>query len=108
MLAIAREGMWQSAVAGHVGLTHATVNRKFQRHAAIGNLVPGKSTGSPDNHASSRACFVEDGLTGSLHKYSSFGGADEKFIWNEDCLKNIDNRSCPMVTVPIDTQGSPC
>ena len=26
VLAVAREGIWQSAIAGHVGLTHATVN----------------------------------------------------------------------------------
>ena len=45
VLAHACEGMWQIDIAGHVGLTRATVNRILWRHAATGTLVPGKSTG---------------------------------------------------------------
>ena len=33
----------QGAIAAHVGLTRATVNRILKRHAATGSLVPGKS-----------------------------------------------------------------
>ena len=47
VLALAREGMWQSAFASLAGLTHTTVNHILQRHAATGTLVPGKSTGAP-------------------------------------------------------------
>ena len=45
VLALAREGMRQSVLAGHVGLTHATVNCIFRRRAATGTLVPDRSTG---------------------------------------------------------------
>ena len=47
VFALAREGINQCAIAAHVGLTRATVNRILKRHAAIGSLVPGKSLGAP-------------------------------------------------------------
>ena len=47
VLALAGEGMWQSAVAGCMGVTHDVVNRILQRHAATRTLVPGKSMGAP-------------------------------------------------------------
>ena len=47
VLALACEGMWQSAIAGCMGQSRATVNRILQRHVATGTLVPGKSTGAP-------------------------------------------------------------
>ena len=47
VFALAREGIKQSAIAAGVGLTRATVNRILKRHAAIGSLVPGKSSGAP-------------------------------------------------------------
>ena len=94
VLALAREGMRQSAIAGRVGLTRTTVNRILRRHAATGPW------GLLRIHTSSRRCFVEDGLTGSLHKCPGLDGADEEFVWNEG--------SCPVVTIPIDSQGSPC
>ena len=47
VLALAREGIKQGAIAARVGLTHATVNRILKRHAATGSLVPGKSSGAP-------------------------------------------------------------
>ena len=45
VLALAREGMRQSAITGRRGLTSATAYRIFRRHAATRTLVPGKSTG---------------------------------------------------------------
>ena len=47
VFALAREGIKQGAIAARVGLTRATVNRIFKRHAATGSLVPGKSSGAP-------------------------------------------------------------
>ena len=47
VLAHAREGMRQNAIAGLVGLTRATVNGLLWMHAATGSLVPGKSKGAP-------------------------------------------------------------
>ena len=46
VLALANEGMWKSAIAGRVGLTHATVNRFLWRHVATGYLVPDMSMGA--------------------------------------------------------------
>ena len=47
VFALAREGIKQGAIAARVGLTRATFNRIFKRHAATGSLVPGKSSGAP-------------------------------------------------------------
>ena len=47
VFALAHEGIKQGAIAAHVGLTRATVNRILKRHAATGSLVPGKSSGAP-------------------------------------------------------------
>ena len=47
VLALAHEGMRQNAIAGRVGLTHATINRILPRHVATGTLEPGKSTEVP-------------------------------------------------------------
>ena len=44
VLAFAHEGMQQSAIAGHMGLTRAIGNRILWRRSATGTLVPGKST----------------------------------------------------------------
>ena len=46
MLALANEGMGQSVIAGHVGLTRATVNHILLRHTATGTLVSGNSMGA--------------------------------------------------------------
>ena len=83
--------MWQSAIVGRVGLTHATVNRIFQRHAATGTLVPGKSTGAPWKTTTHKDCFVEDGLTGLLHKCSGLNGVDEEFVWMRAGWKTINS-----------------
>ena len=47
VLTLACEGIQQSAIAGHMGLTRATVNAILQRHAATGTLVPCKFTRAP-------------------------------------------------------------
>ena len=44
VLTLAREGMWQGAVADQVGLTRATVKSILQRHTAPRTLVSGKPT----------------------------------------------------------------
>ena len=78
VLALAHEGMRQSAIAGRMGLTCATVNRI----KASPRWLLGRS------HTSSRLCFVGDGPTGSLHKCSGLDGADEQIVWNEVWLQN--------------------
>ena len=47
VVALAWEGMWQSAIASHVGLTCATINGILGTDVATRTLVPGKSTGAP-------------------------------------------------------------
>ena len=44
---VAHQGMWQRAIAGHMGLVHAAINHILRRHAATGTLVPAKSMGAP-------------------------------------------------------------
>ena len=44
VLACPCKGMWQSALAGRMGLPPATVNHILRRHAATGTLGPGKPT----------------------------------------------------------------
>ena len=81
VLALAREGMRRSAIAGRVGLTHATVN----------NLILGTRQahgGSSIDQTSSRPCFVEDGPTRSLHNCSGLEGVDEEFVRNEGWPEN--------------------
>ena len=43
---------------------------------------------SLEDHTSSRPYFVQDGLTGSLHKCSGRDSMDEKFVWNEGRREN--------------------
>ena len=47
VLAFALEGMRESAIAGHVGLTRATINHILRRHAASGALFTLISKGDP-------------------------------------------------------------
>ena len=56
VLALAREGMPQSTIAGCVGLTRACINRILQRHAVNGTFVPGKSTEAPQKTTHRRDC----------------------------------------------------
>ena len=79
VLALAHEGIRQSAIAGRMGLTRAIINRILWRHVATGTLVPGKSTGTPRKTTPGQNCA----LTGSLHKFSLLDGAGEEFVWNE-------------------------
>ena len=58
VLAIAHEGMRQSAIDGRMGLTRATIKRILQRHAATGTLVPGKSTGASRKITSCQHCAL--------------------------------------------------
>ena len=43
--------------------------------------------GTLEDHTSSRAYFIQDGLIGSLHKCLGLDGADEEFVWNEGWLE---------------------
>ena len=66
VLALACEGMRQSAIAGHVDLTRATIIHILQRHAATGTFMP--------DHA----------LFGIVRQdRSGLEGVDEEFVWNE-------------------------
>ena len=47
VFALACEGIRQGAIAARVGLTRATFISILKRHAAMGSLVPGKSSGAP-------------------------------------------------------------
>ena len=58
VFALAREGIKQGAIAAHVGLTRATVNRILKRHAATGSLVPGKSSGAPRKTTPRQDCAL--------------------------------------------------
>ena len=81
--------MQQSAIAGCVSLTHATVNRILRRHAATRNFGASQvHWGASEDHTSSRPCFIEDGPTGSLHKCLGLDGADEEFVSNEGWSEN--------------------
>ena len=47
VLTLAREGIRHSDIAARVGIARRTVIRNLRRHAIMGNLEPGKSTGPP-------------------------------------------------------------
>ena len=92
MLALALEGMRQSAIAGHMGLTHATINRIFQRHVANGTLVPDKSTGASwkttphQDHALLRMVWQECFISAW-----ALDDVGEEFVWNEGWPESINN-----------------
>ena len=59
VLALAHDGMQQSAIVGRVGRTRATINCILWRHAASRTLVPGRFPGgSLEDNTSSRLCFM--------------------------------------------------
>ena len=101
VLVLAREGMRQSAIAGRVGLTRATVNRILQRHVAIGTSVPGKSKWA------SRKTIPR-------HDHALFRMVRQDRFISEICRKwgltgqPSTSGFCPAVTMLIDPQGSPC
>ena len=106
VLAFACEGIWRSAIAGHIDLTHATVNCILRRHAATGILVPGKSTGAPrkttprQDHALLRM-LRENRLIGLMPWWRRWSICVEWGLAG----KPSTTGSCPVVTDP---QGSPC
>ena len=85
VLALACEGMWQSTIAGRMGLTRVTINHIFRRHAATGKLMPGKAMRAPwkttprQDHALFRMVQTD---------HSGLDGVDEEFVWNEGWPKN--------------------
>ena len=84
VLALAHGGMRQGAIAGHMGLTRATINCVLRRHAAIGKLVPGKSSEAPRKTTSHQ----NQALVRMVWQCSGFGGVDEEFVWNEGWSEN--------------------
>ena len=109
MFAFAHEGMRQSAIAGHMGLTLAIVNRIFWRHAATGTLVSCKLTGASrkttprHDHALLRVVpqdrFISvRALTARMRNV--FGMRADRKTTNKQLLS-------PVVTMPIDPQRSP-
>ena len=71
VLALACEGMRQSAIAGHMDLTRATIIHILQRRAATGTFMP--------DHALFR--IVQQDRSG-------LDGVDEEFVWNEGWPEN--------------------
>ena len=109
VLPLACEGMWQSTVAGLVGLTCATVNRILVTHAATGTLVPGKSTGShrkttPYQDRALLRMVQQDRFIGARALTARMGN----LYAMEAGRKTIKNWLCSIVIVHIDLQGSPC
>ena len=105
VLALSPEGMRQSAIAGRVCLTRATIHRQPHPPGACCHRNFGARQvhgGSSEDHTLSRPCFVKDDPSGLLHNCSGLDGVHEQFVWNETTV------SCPVVTVPIGPQGSPC
>ena len=111
VVALTREDMRQSVIAGYVGLTHSTVNHIIRRHAGIGTLVPGRSTG-----ATSKTTPRQDSALLRTFGQDRFISAWDLTVWLRYLYemiagqKPINNRlgSCPMVTLTIGPQGSPC
>ena len=89
LLALACQGMWQNAIAGREGLTHATVNHMLQRHAANGTLVPSKSTRAPRKTTPRQDCALlrlvqEDHFIRAQASICM----DEEFVWNGSWPEN--------------------
>ena len=109
VLALARESMQQNSIAGRVGLTPATINRILQRLAVTGTLVPDKSTGAPRKTTPRQDCALL-----RMVQQDCFIGAWALMVQRSNLyrmragLKTNNNGSCPVVTVPMDPQGSPC
>ena len=108
MLALAGEGMWQSAIAGCVGLTRATVNCILGRHAATGNLMPGMSRGllNKPHLVKTVICW---GWSDRIALSARALTAQMRNLYGIKLAGNLSTTgSCPVDTVPIDPQGSPC
>ena len=110
VLAIAHEGMRQSAITGRVVLTHSTVNCIFQRHAATGTLTPGKSTRvprkiTPHQHCALLRVVWQDCFINARGPW--WRGWAVCMEWGLAGKPSTTN-SFPVVAVFIDLQGSPC
>ena len=96
VLALSREGMWQSYIAGRVGLTRATVNHILQRSAATGNLVQGQFT-----VATRKATYRQDRALFKVVQQDPFTSARGFPAWMRNLYgimagwKTIDNRLLP-------------
>ena len=58
VLALAHDGMQQSAIVCRVGRTRTTINCILWRHAATPTLVPGRFPGAPWNTTSRQDCAL--------------------------------------------------
>ena len=93
----------------YVGLTHAIVNHIFRTHAATGNLVPGKSTGTPwkntplQDRALLRMVWQDRSISARALTAQMKNLYGMKAGW-----KAISNRLLSAVTVLIDPQRRPC
>ena len=89
VLPLAHEGMWQSAIAGRMALTRATINRFYWRHGAIETLVPGKSTRAPRKTAHRLDCTLIR-IVPEDHFISAWALTVQMriFLWNEGWLEN--------------------
>ena len=109
VLALAREGMRQSDIAGPEGLTRVTVNSIPGRHSATGTLVPGKSTGPPQ-----KTTPRQDYALLKMVRQDRFISARALMVRMRNLYgiragrKPSTTGSCPVVTLPIDPPGSPC
>ena len=99
VLALAHEGMRQSAIDGRMGLNRATIKRILQRHTATGTLVPGKSTG-----ASRKITLCQDFLFRMVQPLHRGWGICMEWVLAGKPSTTGPN---PVFTVPIDPQGSP-
>ena len=85
VFALAREGIKQGAIAAHVGLTRATVNRILKKYASTGSLVPGKSSGAPRKTTPRQQRAL---LRMVRQECSGLDSADEKYVQNEGWSHN--------------------
>ena len=109
VFALAREGIKQGAIAARVGLTLATINHILKRHAAIGSLVPGSLQGLPERQHLDKTVHC----WGWSDRIVSWVLGPWRWGW-EICTEwglvaqRLTTDSCPVVTMHIDPQRSPC
>ena len=109
VLALVPEGMQQSNITCHMGLTHATVNGIFQRHAATGSLVPDKSMGVPRKITPRQDCALFRMVQQDLFvSYLALTAQIKNLSGIRAGRKAINNRLLSWVRLPIDLQRSPC
>ena len=99
VLALAHESMQESVFTGGMGLTCATINHIIWKYGA--SQV---SRGSSEDHSSSRPRFAQDGLTGLRDR--ALMARMRNLYGMRAAEKTTGSR--PVITVPINWQGSPC